>query len=256
MDQVPSAAIVTGASSGIGRELVIYLDSISAADELWITGRNGQALSDLRDSIKTKAVIIEADISSDEGIEILRRKIEDEAPSIKLLANCAGIGYRYKVEDQSDSELKDTIDVNCTALTRVCRMCLPYLRDGAGIINIASSAGFIPQPGFAVYAASKSYVISFSRALHYELKARHVRVTAVCPGPVRTSFQKRATRGAGDEFTGMRAHIVKDPADIAAGAVKANGRGHRTYVPGISQKLLHLISKIIPQNWIIRWIKC
>jgi len=256
MDQVPSVAIVTGASSGIGREFVIHLDKISAADELWIISRNREALESLSSSIKTKTVIIEADISDEEGIKILSTKIQDDAPAIKLLANCAGVGYRYKVEDQSDTELKDTIGINCTALTRICRMCIPNMQDGAGIINIASSAGFIPQPGFAVYAASKSYVISFSRALSQELKPRQIRVTAVCPGPVKTAFQTRATRGAGEEFTGFRAHIVKDPKTVAEGAFKANAKGRRLYVPGISQKLLHLISKIIPQNWIIRLIKC
>lgn len=256
MDQMRSVAVITGASSGIGRELALYLDSIGVVDELWIIGRNVRALEQIRDSLKTGASIIEADIADDNGIASVRDRIDSVKPHIRLLANCAGIGYRYKVEDQSDQEIRDTIDTDCTALTRMCRMCLPYMDEGSGIINIASSAGFLPQPGFAVYAASKSYVISFSRALSYELKSRKIRVTAACPGPVDTAFQSKATRGGDTGFTGFRTHIVKKPSEVASGAYRANAKGRRLYVPGISQKFLHLISKIIPQNWIIRLIKC
>jgi hypothetical protein len=135
------------------------------------------------------------------------------------------------------------------------RITAPYMKTGGNghskIINIASSAGFLPQPGFACYAASKSFVISFSRAMSCELKPMGIDVMAVCPGPVATDFQRRATEGKEAEFTGWRKNFVIDPVRLSRKSLKASAKGRKMLVYPFSQKLLHLASKIVPVSWIL-----
>jgi short-subunit dehydrogenase len=127
---------------------------------------------------------------------------------------------------------------------------LPYVNEGGKIIEIASSAGFMPQPGFSVYAATKSYVISFSRALRQELKAKKISVTAVCPGPVDTPF-----------FSGLenvkeyKKKYAISPQKVAIGALKASKRNKALFVPTFSMKMVHLASKIVPTSIILKFYK-
>ncbi|MDO4876345.1 MAG: SDR family NAD(P)-dependent oxidoreductase, partial [Oscillospiraceae bacterium] len=207
-----------------------------------------------------RIVPVTADLSSPEDMTKLSERLASEKPQIGLLINCAGMGMKGLVEDHPAKTLEDTIDVNCTSLAKLTRICIPYMivrdlsrtRDKRPrIINIASSAGFLPQPGFAAYAASKAFVISFSRALYYELKDHRIIVTAICPGPVKTDFQRKATGGAQADFTGIRKYVVADPVKLARASIKASGKGRQILVYGFSQKALHIASKIIPTSWIL-----
>ena len=245
-------ALITGATSGIGEEFFKLLKDDPSYDELWITGRNSAKLLELQDD---RTVTIEADLSRREDIDAIVRRLYSQKPVIGLLINCAGLGYKGWVDSQDSGKISDTIDVNCEALSVMCRECIPFMEDGnSGIINIASSAGFLPQPGFAVYAASKSYVISFSRALGYELKPRRIRVTCVCPGPVMTEFISRSQDGD-PNLTGIKKMTAKQPREVAIRSLKAYRRGRKLYSCGISQKMLHLATKVIPLNWILSAVK-
>lgn len=254
-------AIITGSSSGIGKAFVELLAKDngeffkSPFDEIWAVARREDALKELAESVKgIKVVPVVADLSDDSGIRIIEDKLKSEEPKVGLLINSAGMGIKGKVMDKSDRVLDDTISINCSALSRMMRITVPYMKsDGVkpGIINIASSAGFLPQPGFAAYAASKSYVISFSRAMSYELKSLGISVTAVCPGPVRTDFQRRATEGREADFNDWRKNFVIDPVKLARVSLKASVKGKRMLVYPFSQKMLHLASKILPVSWIL-----
>ena len=258
-------AIITGASSGIGASFVREISSCeSYLDEIWIIARREEKLIALKEELKDDRIIpVTADLACDDGTKIIRSKLESENPAVGLLINCAGLGKRSPVEEQSEKVLSDTLDVNCKALTVLARICIPYMKHkeasfggkGAGMINVASSAAFLPQPGFTVYAASKAYVTSFSRALAMELYYDGIRVTAVCPGPVNTEFQVNATDGKSTEFTGFRKLLAADPYKLAKASVKACKAGRYLYVYGISQKLLHLASKLVPTYWIISMMK-
>ena len=251
---MPVVAIVTGATSGIGEAFAGLLQEDNRFDAIWLVGRNLQKLSGMSKT-SPKMIPVEADLTAS-GVNVIEEKIIAEKASIGLLINSAGIGYRAPFEEQTSDEINDTIQTNIAALTKLCRVCLPFMEDGrSGIINIASTAGFLPQPGFSVYAASKSYVISFSRALAEELKPRRISVTTVCTGPVATDFQRRATGGRDTEFKGFRAKIVKTPGEVAAKALKANAKNRKMLVVGASQKLFHFASKIIPHSWILKAIK-
>lgn len=254
-------AIITGSSSGIGKAFLELLANDKGEfyktpfDEIWAVARRADALNELARSItNVKVVPVVADLASDSGIKTIEDKLKAEEPSVGLLINSAGMGIKGKVMDKSPDALIDTIAINCSALSRLIRITVPYMKNEGvrpAIINIASSAGFLPQPNFAAYAASKSYVISFSRAMSYELKPLGISVTAICPGPVRTDFQRRATEGKETDFTDWRKNFVADPVKLARASLKASLKGKRMVSYPFSQKFLHLASKIIPISWIL-----
>lgn len=189
-------AIITGASSGMGMEITRRLDTIftDGIDEFWLIARNKERLSILSDSLKHSSYIVPMDLTSDKNLMKFHKKIKAVSPTVVMLVNASGFGMLGKFDNSLYNEQIDMIKVNCQALTGLTRIVLPYMARGSRIINFASSAAFVPQPGFAVYAATKAYVLSFSKALNAELKNRKISVTAVCPGPVNTGFFNVAER--------------------------------------------------------------
>ena len=250
-------AIVTGASSGIGKAYVRELSQDkNGYEQIWVVARREDKLLELKSSLEDARIVpVVLDLNTPSFADEIEKKLREDEYNVKLLINCAGLGKRALVEDQSVQALGATLDVNCRALTLLARICIPYMHKGSGMINVASSAAFLPQPGFSVYAASKSYVTSFSRALAVELQPSGIVVTAVCPGPVDTEFQANATDGKASEFTGFRKYIVADPVKLAAASLKAHRSGRNLYVYGISQKMLHLASKIVPISLMLKFMK-
>ena len=255
-------AIITGASSGIGKAFIELLAGDNGEyfktpfDEIWAVARREDALNQLASSFEgVKIVPVVADLASDTGIRIIESKLEAEKPKVGLLINSAGMGMKGLMTDKPAKALGDTISINCTALSEMINITVPYMKSEGNIhskiINIGSSAGFLPQPGFACYAASKSYVISFSRAMSCELKPKGIDVMVVCPGPVATDFQRRATEGKETNFTDWRKNFVVDPVKLARATLKASAKGRRMISYPFSQKLLHFASKAIPISWIL-----
>lgn len=181
--------IITGASSGIGREFALQLDTLfSNMDEIWLVARRKERMEELSRGLTTKCRIISMDITDPVYMEQFAEILQIAKPQIRMLVNCAGFGLMGAVETLSLQEQKSMIELNAVALTEMTYRCLPYMRKNSRIIQLASSAAFLPQENFAVYAATKAYVLSFSQALNQELKKRHIYVTSVCPGPVDTEF--------------------------------------------------------------------
>ncbi len=183
-------ALITGASSGIGREFVSQIIcNYPSLDELWLISRREEALLKLRRSFPEKKIrIFPLDLSQESSFKYLEVVLKEEKPLIRILVNSAGLGKDGKIASQKWQDGCAMIDVNCKALTAVTMLCLPYLRKGSRMIQVDSGAAFFPQPGFGIYAATKSYVLSFSQTLGMELRKRKITVTAVCPGPVDTEF--------------------------------------------------------------------
>lgn len=260
-------AIITGASSGIGKAFLEEVVKERGAygcvpfEEIWAVARREDKIVETKALLGDDRIVpIKADLASPEDLSVLADRLAAEKPVVGLLINCAGTGMKGAVEDLPAKTIEDTVDVNCTSLAKLTRICLPYMisktpiwteDNSPRIINIASSAGFLPQPGFAAYAASKAFVISFSRALYYELIDYNIVVTTVCPGPVNTDFQRKATGGVQTEFTGIRQYVVADPVKLAKASIKASRSGRQILVYGFSQKALHVASKIIPTSWIM-----
>lgn len=187
--------IITGASSGIGMEFALQIDAhLRKTDEIWLIARDRQKLKALSAQMRNNIRVLSMDITIEAQIDRLRDMLQEQHCRIRMLVNSAGYGIIGDVAELKLQEQTGMVRLNCEALTAVTRCCLPYMSRGSRIIQMASSASFVAQPGFAVYAASKAYVDSFSLALREELKGREIYVTSVCPGPVDTPFFDIAER--------------------------------------------------------------
>ena len=238
-------ALISGASRGIGLEFAKIIDGYNL-DELWlICGKNTPSFE-----FKTPIRIYHTDLSEKSPFEKLKNNLSNENPNIKMLVCSAGVGYNGKLEDISEENIQNTVIINCSALSQLTKIAISYMSEGSKIIEIASGAGFLPQPDFAVYAASKSYVISFSRAIGHELSKKKISVLAVCPGPVDTDF-----------FSGLenvkeyKKKYAISAEKVAKGALKASKKGKKIYSPTLSIKMVHLVSKILPTSLILKFYK-
>jgi hypothetical protein len=186
-------AIITGASSGMGQEFARQLDNkLCKTDEIWLLARRKEPMEELAETMHTKTRTVVIDMTEEKELKQFEEVLAIQNPKITVLVNCAGVGSHGMFSRQSQQEISDMVDLNIVALTKMTRICIPYMHRGSKIIQFASGAAFMPQAAFAVYAASKSYVYSLSRALSKELKPYGISVTAVCPGPVNTPFLEHA----------------------------------------------------------------
>lgn len=246
-------AIVTGASSGLGREFARQIEYLyNELDEIWVIARRREQLEELKKRISTKVRIFEGDLVEKEIYEELSTMLEKENPNIRMLVNAAGFGKIGKVKDLACKEQLEMIHLNCISLTHMTKLCIPYMKKGSRIINLASAAAFCPQPSFGVYAATKSYVLSFSRSLRTELSDSGIVVTAVCPGPVATEFFDVA--GKKKKNTIKDAVTVK-PAAVVKQALLDTRDGQELSVYGIPMKLSRIATKLIPHSIILRMMK-
>lgn len=235
-------AIVTGASSGIGREFARLLQN--NCDEIWLVARRKDRLEELAKELGN-AQVLDLDLTYSSCILKLIQKLQDESPMITHLINNAGFGLSGKFVSLSIDRQLQMIDLNIRALTELCYRCLPYLSEGSQIINVASSAAFVPLPNYAVYAASKSYVHSFSLALSTELKERKISVTSVCPGPVETEFFDVAAKGQRPS-----AALAAEPHQVAAHALKKSAAGDELAIYGMSLRVGLGLSRLLPSKWV------
>ena len=243
-------AIVTGASSGMGRDFVLYISKLCPTlDEIWVVARRRERLENLQSHVHTKLRILEYDLTDDAAINEIKELLYKEQPSVKYLVNAAGYGKIGNFKEISYEENVGMIDLNCRALTGLTFVCLPYLKNKSKIINMASSAGFMPQPRFCVYAASKAYVLSFSRALAHELKDRHISVTAVCPGPVKTEFFDIAEQTGEVKF--IKTVVMAGPKEVVKQALRDSMRNKEKSVYGVAIKAFEVLAKVAPHKLIM-----
>ncbi|MBO4717246.1 MAG: SDR family NAD(P)-dependent oxidoreductase [Spirochaetales bacterium] len=186
-------AVVTGASAGIGREFVYEIDKQGSLDEIWVIARREDRLSELKDKCSVPVRPVVLDLSDLSSIDSYREMLEEERPEIALLVNAAGFGVFGPFEEKDLKKQLSSVTVNALALTGMCHASIPYMKAGCSIINIGSNSCWQPVPVQAVYGASKSYVLNFSRALNRELRPKGIHVMCVCPGWVKTEFQQVAS---------------------------------------------------------------
>lgn len=164
MNPSKRVAIITGASSGLGREFARQLDAQQVADELWLVARNERALADVADELDTPSRAVAADLTSEADIANIRATLSAEDPRVTFLVNAAGFGKFGDWQTISDAAVDSMIDLNCRGLVDMTRA-LPYMERGSRIIQVASAAAFTPLPHMNVYAATKSFVLHYTRAL-------------------------------------------------------------------------------------------
>lgn len=181
-------AVITGASSGMGREFVYAIDKSFSLDEIWVIARREHRLNELKAECHTPIRPIALDLGNRQSFNTYKSLLEEHKPEIQILVNAAGCGlFGTFTEMDLDKQLA-IIDLNASALTAITHISLPYMPEGSHLVNLASNSSWQPVPYINVYGASKAYVMNFSRALGVELKSRKIHVMAVAPGWIKTEF--------------------------------------------------------------------
>lgn len=238
-------ALITGASSGLGREFAHQLDQRQVADELWLVARNRETLAELSEELDTPARAIPADLTQPEALTGLRQLLDSEAPRVTFLVNAAGFGKFGDWRTISDADVDAMIDLNCRALVDITRACLHHMGRGGRIIQVASAAGFAPLPHMNVYAASKAFVLRYTRALRWELHGTGITATALCPTWVKTGFEAVARESAGGHDVG---HLLgeQSPETVVRRALDANKAHFAVACASPQSAALRLIGKVVP----------
>lgn len=248
-------AIVTGASSGIGKEFVKQIALSEDLDEIWIIARRLDRLEKIKQEISPKIRPISLDLLSKDSLQAIKNLLQNEKPEIKLLVNSSGFGKYGTYMDLTEQEIDNMIDLNCKSLIHMTYACLPYMKTGDRVIMMGSSSAFQPLPEFNMYASTKVFVVHFSRALNVELKSRGISVTSVCPGYVRTEFFTVAqdTKNP-DTCKNFKPMYEAEP--IVKKALQDSRKGKDMSVFGVHVKLLRLMSKLLPHSLVMNtWMK-
>ncbi|MDO4458522.1 MAG: SDR family NAD(P)-dependent oxidoreductase [Clostridia bacterium] len=252
-----SVAIITGASSGLGRE---YFKSVRElcpeVDEIWLIARRKERLEEIAEENPDILVApISLDLSREHSFDILAKVLEARSSEVEILINNAGFGILSEVENMAPHDISSMIDLNVKGLTLMTGTVLPYMISGGKIINVSSIASFCPNAGLTVYSSTKAYVTSFSRGLAEELKKQgtEISVTAVCPGPMDTEFN--AVAGI-DANTSPRfvALPKQTPEKIARNSLRAAINGRQVYSGGL-YKFYRVLCKIIPHRLMMKLAK-
>ena len=249
-------AIVTGASSGMGREFVLQLPNFVQVDEIWAIARRADALESLKTATSVPVRPISADLCKDESFENLAQLLEAEKPNVRLLVNAAGFGkfgayHRVSVED--DCRM---IQLNCTALVRMTRMVLPYMSAGSHILQLDSLSAFQPVPYINTYAATKHFVLAYSRGLNQELKNTGIRCMAMNPGWVKTEFFNHAFQ-TNEHNEVQYFNRLYEAKDVVATGLKDLYKSRKDYsVHGLPVKLQVFFVNLLPHSMVMKtWLK-
>ena len=250
------SALITGASAGIGREFARQL--AGRARSLILVARREQELSELRHELSQQDPNLTVRIRNSDLADLVQLKelmawIDSEKIDVDLLINNAGLGDVGPFATSDPMRNEQMMRVNMMALTSLTRHFLPQMiaRKRGGILNVSSSAGFLPIPTFAIYAATKAYVTSFSEALRAELRGTGVSVCALCPGPVHTEFQEVAKRPGGQREEGPEfVHVSVE--QVVRDALSGLEADRPLVIPGLPMKLVMFLVRITPMP-ILRW---
>lgn len=248
-------AVITGASSGMGRELAIQISQKEQFDEIWVIARREEALLDLKAQIKANVIPIVLDLTKKESFHAYKELLEKENPEIAFLANVAGFGKFGRYDQISLQDCMDMIDLNCKALVAMTQLSLPYMRRGSKILQLDSLSAFQPVPYINVYGSTKSFVLSYSRALNRELKTTGIRVMSVNPGWVKTEFFDHATASSNDAVTYYS--VMYEAKDVIKTAIRDLYHSKKDVsIHGLPVKLQVFAVKLLPHKLIMNiWMK-
>ncbi len=248
-------AVITGASSGIGKQFALTLQNQGTFDEVWIIARRADRLEALKSQIPFPVKAIPLDLSDKASFQTYETLLHMEKPNITLLINCSGFGKFCAMMDCDYKENLNMLDLNCGAVLAMCQLSIPYMEEGAKIMNIASVAAFQPIPYINVYGATKSFVLNFSRALNREMKKQKISVMAVCPFWTKTEFFKRAIDE--DEERVVKKYVAMyAPEQIVAQAWRDLKKGKDVSMYGFKAKLQTMMVKLVPHSMVMSvWMK-
>ena len=247
-------AIVTGASSGMGREFVRQLSEYAQVDEIWAVARREDALEALKaeTSVPVRPVVL--DLLEQDSFDKIHGLLEEIQPEIRLLVNAAGFGKfgaYHKTTIEDDCRM---IDLNCKALLVMTRLCVPYMKPGSHILELDSLSAFQPVPYITTYGATKAFVLSYSRGMARELEKEGIRVMAMNPGWVKTEFFNHAFQTNANEVQYFdRLYEAKD---VVATGLKDLYKTKKDYsVHGFPVKFQVFLVKLLPHRLVMRvWL--
>lgn len=245
-------AVITGASSGIGRKFAETIKEGGTFDEIWIIARRAERLEDLAKEMPFPTKAIALDLSEKKSYEAYAALLEEEKPNVSLLINCSGFGKFCGVMETPVEENLNMIDLNCEAIVALCQHTIPYMKAGAKIINIASVAAFQPIPYINVYGATKSFVLHFSRALNRELKKQGITVTAVCPFWTKTEFFNRSIDKEKDAVVKKYVAMYM-PEQIVKRAWRDAKKGKEVSMYGFTARMQTFLAKILPHSFVMSY---
>lgn len=249
-------AIVTGASSGMGQQFARTAAQQFNFDELWIIARRAERLEALAQELNKQTVrCLPMDLTDANSLTDFSHLLKDEDVEIVLLVNAAGYGKFQAVQDIPQSVADHMLALNCKALMDLCYICLPYMKRGSKILNIASVAAFQPVPYIGEYAATKAFVLSFSRSLWTELRPQGITITALCPYWTKTEFFDVAnTKTTRDRVTYFNA--MYDPKDLVARGWRDLKRGRDISTYGFVARAQVVLIKMLPHRFVMKvWCK-
>ena len=246
-------AIVTGASSGMGREFVLQLGQYVQVDEIWVIARRQEALESLKAEVSTPVRAISMDLLNEDSFESFSALLEREKPDICLLVNAAGFGKFGSFENIALEDDCRMIELNCTALVRMTRLCIPYMQPGSHILQLDSLSAFQPVPYITTYGATKAFVLSYSRAMNRELKDRGIRMMAMNPGWVKTEFFNHACQT--NDKVQYYDRLYEADFCVAYG-LKDLYRSKKDYsVPGFFTRMQVRLVKLLPHGMVMNtWL--
>ena len=233
-------AIITGASSGMGWDFAKELDNKNL-DEIWIIARRRKLLEKLSSELKTKCRIFDIDLTDSEKNKTIKLELEKNKYEIIYLINNAGFGLVGDFSELNEEKQLNMIDLNIRALVQITHFSIKYMAKGGEIIQIASTAGFLPIKNFAIYAASKAFVVNFTNAIALELKPKGIKAIAICPGPVKTEFFNIATDGKEPPFVYKSIKVVKK-------ALKDSKKGKLNSIYGFLMNTVMFFTHFTPRK--------
>jgi short-subunit dehydrogenase len=238
-------ALITGASAGLGIEFARQLSA--KGHRLVLAARRKDRLDALAAELGN-ARAVEIDLARPGATAALMRDLEKAGEQVDLLVNNAGFGLRGPFVELDAARQREMIDLNCGALTELCRAVAPVMlkRRSGAILNVASTAAFQPGPWMAVYFATKAYVLSFTEALHEELKPHGVKVSALCPGPTRTEFGAVA----GIQTLGQFDRLSMEAGPVVSAGLEGLEKNRAVVIPGATNKVGALSTRFAPRSFV------
>lgn len=246
-------AVITGASSGMGKEFAVQLSAMEKFDEIWVIARRLDKLEELKKQLGDFVRPLAFDLTKEESISEYKALLEEKNPEVAVLVNAGGYGKFDAFENLTLEEQLGMIDLNAKSLTAMTYVTLPYLKRGSRVYQVGSLSAFQPVPYIGVYGATKAYVLSFTRAIGAEIKKTGVKMMAVCPGWVKTEFFDRAVV---DENVITYYNQFFTAEQVVKRAIKDMKKGKDVSVCGFMIRAQVLLTKLLPHSLVMKiWLK-
>ncbi len=247
-------AVVTGASSGMGREFARHIAKNEPIEQIWLIARRKDRLEELTKELPCPAKVIALDLTDKASFDVYQQLLVQEQPEIHLLLNASGYGKFGHSRNIALEDCCGMIELNCRALVAITQLSLPYLKKGSRIWQLDSLSSFQPVPYLNVYAASKAFVLSYSRGLRAELKKEGISVMAICPGWVKTEFFDRAQTPQRNDVPYKKPLFEAE--QIVKRAVRDDKKHKAVSICGLSVRNQVRLVKFLPTSLVLRiWMR-